>query len=471
MTELQSGSQKSPSSTIPPKNGLTYTKWGLVALFGFLLLGDFCFQFMEAVLPKIMPLQLDAAGASNLLKAGVIGSTSAFFNLALNPLISFKSDAMRTSWGRRRPILLWMTPFVCLALACIAFAPEIAVELRSMGLDRFLSGGILPKDPTMASLVVILALGTIIFEIFNFLMLPVFHYLFVDVVPDAYMGRFMALFRMVATAAAYIFNAWVFPFALSHTREIYLGSALLYGIGFFVMILMVKEGDYPPPVHRKATPFLDKVRLYIRECYTHSHYLLFNARNAFFSLSMAADMFLVFYITRSLNISLKDVGQVGAMCSLALLLLLYPFGVLADRFKPLRVSFAVMIVCLPMGLIDFFLIADRSSYFILGFLTFVLKGLIANLNLPFYASIPPQDRYGQFGSANQIVISLVMIVGTMCAGWFMDVITCQGDCPALYRYCFIWSFVFFAISTGFMFLFYRSWCRCGGPDHYVPPVT
>ena len=44
---------------------LTYSKAGLVSLFGWLLWGGVCFQLMEAVLTTLLPLQLRAIGATN----------------------------------------------------------------------------------------------------------------------------------------------------------------------------------------------------------------------------------------------------------------------------------------------------------------------------------------------------------------------------------------------------------------------
>jgi len=459
----------SEGSNLRCKNGIYYTRWGLVVLFAYLLLGDFCLQFMEAVVPSIMPLQLDAAGASNTIKAAVMGTSTAFFNMVLNPYISFKSDGMRTAWGRRRPILLLMTPFVCLALVLVAFAPEISRILQVLGLGKILHGGILPADPSMSLMVVALAFSVIVFQIFNYLMQPVFYYLFVDVVPDHYIGRFVALFRVVATMASLIFQSCIYSHAMTHTRAIYLGSAVLYAVGFLVMILKVKEGTYPPPVHGKIVSAWGKVRTYARECYSHRHYLLFYARNTFFVLSMAADMFLVFFLTKSLHISLADIGGLAAKSTLLLLILLYPFGILADRFKPLRVSLAMMLVALPMGLVSFFFITDLTTFLVLGFANNVLKGLVASLELPFYASVPPQDRYGQFGSANQLFISVFMIGGTLLAGVFMDWFTEGGARPEMYRYCYIWGFACFTTSTFFMYLLYLSWRKHGGPNDYIPP--
>ena len=459
------------NSSLPKKNGLAYTTRGLVVVFSYLLIGDFCLQFMEAVMPSIMPLQLDAAGASNTVKAAVLGTTSALFNLMLNPYISFKSDGMRTAWGRRRPILLCMTPVVCLALGLIAFAPEVAQGLRWAGLGGFLHGGLLPKDPSMAMMVVALAASVIIFQIFNNLMAPVFYYLFVDVVPDAYIGRFVACFRIVGTLAGYVFSMWVFPHAMTHTREIYLGAALLYGVGFIFMTLMVKEGTYPPPVHAQAVSPWAKVRVYVKECYSHKHYLLFNARNAFFSLSIASDIFIIFYLTKSLHISLDDIGKVGANAALVLLVLIYPSGYLADKFKPVRVSFAMMVLALPLGLINFFFITDRASFLVIGFASILIKGLVGGMDLPFYASIPPQERYGQFGSANQMVICLFLIPGSLLTGVIMDALTQGGTRPEMYRFIYLWGFVLFSISTVIMYFLYRSWRSHGGPDHYIPPTV
>ncbi len=84
------------------------------------------------------------------------------------------------------------------------------------------------------------------FQFFNLFVTSVYYYLFNDVVPEAFLARFMALFRMVGTAAGALFNAFVFRYAspirpdLSHFGHLYL-------IAFGVMCWRVKEGVYPPP--------------------------------------------------------------------------------------------------------------------------------------------------------------------------------------------------------------------------------
>jgi hypothetical protein len=51
----------------------------------------------------------------------------------------------------------------------------------------------------------------------------------------------------------------------------------------------------------------------------------------------------------------------------------------------------------------------------------------------------------------------------------MDWLTQNGTRPEMYRYCYLWGFVIFGISTFFMYLLYRSWRAHGGPHNYLPP--
>jgi len=53
---------------------LVYTRGGLVALFSWLLWGDFIFQLMETVEPKILPILLKGHGASDFQTALIAGS-------------------------------------------------------------------------------------------------------------------------------------------------------------------------------------------------------------------------------------------------------------------------------------------------------------------------------------------------------------------------------------------------------------
>ena len=48
----------------------------------------------------------------------------------------------------------------------------------------------------------------------------VYYYLFNDVVPAAFLGRFVALFGIVGSGAGFVFNLLVFPYAQTHDQTI-----------------------------------------------------------------------------------------------------------------------------------------------------------------------------------------------------------------------------------------------------------
>ena len=104
----------------------------------------------------------------------------------------------------------------------------------------------------------------------------VFYYLFAAVVPEKFMGRFMACFSIVGGAAGFCFNRYILGLADTHMAWIYTGVAVLYLISFMLMCWRVKEGEYPPPTDTaERTSMLASVKLYFRECFSLSFYRWF----------------------------------------------------------------------------------------------------------------------------------------------------------------------------------------------------
>ena len=219
---------------------LTYTKAGLFVLFAWLLWGDFCFTMMEAVVPTILPLKLKALGCSNTLMAVIMTAAPGVLNMTVCPYVSFKSDRYRSRWGRRIPFIIWTMPFLCASLALIGLSDDICGLLQRN--SEFL------RTFTPATITIVLvAVFLIMFQFFNMFVGSVFWYLFNDVVPAQFLARFMGLFRIVGTGAGAIYNFFVFKYAGSHMREIFVWAAVLYLVGFGMACLMIKEGQYPEP--------------------------------------------------------------------------------------------------------------------------------------------------------------------------------------------------------------------------------
>ncbi|WP_139196616.1 MFS transporter, partial [Curtobacterium sp. MMLR14_014] len=106
-----------PVSTV--KVGIGYQ----IALF----LGQFGL-FVALMAPVYVSMQLKAQALVGDDAANVIGSVlpiGAFGALIMNPLAGALSDRTRTRWGRRRPWLLSGVVVFAIALAWIAYSPDV----------------------------------------------------------------------------------------------------------------------------------------------------------------------------------------------------------------------------------------------------------------------------------------------------------------------------------------------------------
>jgi len=452
---------------------LYYTKVGLVMMFIWLLWGDFCFQIMEAVIPGILPLKLRSLGASNTQIAFMLTMIPAIFNTTICPGVSFYSDRFRSRFGRRIPFLMLATPFITLLLILIGFSDDIS---------NFLYVNIFAKTTVLPVSTITLALITIFivcFQFFNMFVSSVYFYLFNDVVPDKLLSRFLALFRIVGIGAVTVYHFFIFKHAETHTKEIFYGAALLYFVGFMLICLKVKEGEYPPPPAyiKNKSGLWGGIMTFLVECFSSLHYWYFFLAVACIQMSTSCNIFNIFYY-KSLGLSLEQVGRVNGWMCIVGVLLLYPAAVLSDRFHPVRTMLiAVALTVMATALNFIFLFTDfkvSTNYIILIAILFILSPvntLYAATEIPVYMKLLPKEKYGQYASATAIIRSLGMIMGGFLAGAFMDWLRyVYKDNNFYYRYVPVWSFTFLLFGVIFLLLLYRSWKRYGGQHNYVAPV-
>ena len=243
---------------------LTYTKVGLAVLFAWLLWGDFCVMLMEAVVPSILPLKLKSLDCPNWLMGVILSTIPSILNITICPYVSFKSDRYRSKWGRRIPFIVCTMPFLCISLMMLGWSDEITGLLQkySPALNQYA-----PATVTIALIMFFMAM----FQFFNMFVNSVFWYLFNDVVPPQFLSRFLGLLRVASTVATAFYNYFIFKYAESHMREIFIGAAILYLVGFGLMCAMVKEGEYPPieGEQDKDNKGWGGLKTFFRECFTH----------------------------------------------------------------------------------------------------------------------------------------------------------------------------------------------------------
>ena len=129
---------------------------------------------------------------------------------------------------------------------------------------------------------IILLVGTLIllYDLFNVFVNSVYWYLFRDMIPGSYLGRFMAAFAIVKALAEWIWQRFFFAKLETNTKQIYIGAAIMYLFGFGFMCLMVREGQYPPPKDiDPGKPLFERIAngivTYFTQCFSHPLYLTY----------------------------------------------------------------------------------------------------------------------------------------------------------------------------------------------------
>ena len=457
---------------------LEYTKRGLFLLFVYLLWGDFCFTIMESVFPQITPITMRNLGSSNFLISMVITTIPSIFNAVVCPWVSFKSDRHRSKSGRRIPFLLFPTPFVSLFLILIGLSPDIG---------KFLSHTVLHTThwSTTAIVLTLIAVFSAGFQYFNMFVGSVYYYLFNDVVPEELLGRFMSAFRLVGTVAGAVFNYFVFRYAESHMKWIFIGCGLLYFIAFTQMSLKVKEGEYPdPPEYVDGNKgVFSGLKSYFEECFSHKFYWYFILSTAAWELTYCISPFNVFLQQKSLGLSLFQIGKILSVAGIVTAVFVFPAGWISDKHHPLRTTLFAgigLVVLAPTRLIYLFHNFDPPTAYKLEFalqMILVPLGTIYMVsNLPMYMRVLPSERYGQFCSAQAMFRSVCVIIFGMLAGGFMDLMKkiCAGyHMPPFYYYKFVptWTWALQIISVLLTWRLYKYWKEYGGDESFVAPAV
>lgn len=452
---------------------LVYTKASLITLFLFLLWGDFCFTLMEIVVPSILPLKFNEIGAPNWALGLIMVTIPSIMAAGINPWISFRSDRFRSKWGRRIPFLIGATPFLVFFLVVLGYADPIGRWVHAS-----LLGG---RFSEMTVMIVVIGVFMICFQFFNLFITSVYYYLFNDVVPHAFLARFMALFRVVGTGAGAGYNFFVLKYAKTHMQEIFLVAGLLYLVAFIMMCWKVREGGYPPPAPYvgEQKGFRGALRTYATECFTHRFYWYIFLANACIAMTWASGSYALIYQTQYLGLDFAFIGKVAGVSGVVSIILLYPAGILADRAHPLRVLLIATILQAFVGPFSIIfamskptLAAEIVPWIYLG-LTVIglpIHTLYNAAELPTLMKLFPMDRYGQFCSANALVRSCALIVGGIACGTFLDLAKKLHPSPEYcYRFLPVWNVSFQIASAVFTFLLYREWKRLGGKENFKSP--
>ena len=275
------------------------------------------------------------------------------------------------------------------------------------------------------------------------------------------------------------YNFFIFGFAGSHMREILLGAAVLYLLGFGIACLMVKEGEYPPVEGESddSTRGMKAVMVFFNESFSHRFYWLKFIAGGFSAIGGAIAMFGLFF-NQEMGLSLDQIGKIAAVGSVAMMAAMSFMSIFVDRWHPLRIcTYGSVIWVLINAMLGVWLFVTLPSpYFFWLNLGNVVSGaflgaLLTVAGLPCDMRTFPQSRFGQFCSAQALLRSAFTVLAGIFAGVFIDFVRslCHGSDYA-YRFNFVWTTIFFGIGSMFLLKVYVEWNRLGGDKHFHPPA-
>ena len=439
---------------------LTYTAAGLVAIFFWLLFGDFAWSMRDRSVGPMASWYLESLKVSNLWFGLILSSFPAFVGMILGPVISVKSDRHRGRWGRRIPFLLVTTPLAAVGMLGIAWTPVLAQWIHG----RF------PEQNHTIVTVVSFGMFWAAFECATIAGAAIFGGLINDVVPPHLLGRFYGLFRAVSLIDGMIFNYWIMGKVPVYYTLILTVIGIFYGVTFMLVCFKVKEGDYPPPTPRDSqfakgpAVIWREIRQYARECFANPYYVSIFFMAMFANLAFSPVNIFALPYAKSLGMDMDTYGKYLALTYLISLCLAFFLGWLADAFHPLRVALAMLFGYLLVTVWASIFATTQSGFVIAWVLHGVLSGCFFTTAASLGQRLFPREKYSQFSSAAGLVSSAAFMSIGPLVGMIIDT---SGN---VYRYTFVTGAGLAVIGLTISIFVYRRFLELGGHQNYQAPL-
>ncbi len=479
MQQPQALGNEPASNRIFTVGTLVYTLSGVILLFCWLLFGDFALAMRDRSVGPLTEKFLLRYGADNNLKQILSLFLPTAIALVVSPIVSYKSDRYRSRWGRRTPFLLIPTPIAGLAMIGIAFSPQ-------MGTALYTAMGNTPPPGTSldaasgSTIIGVFSIFWTIFEVAVIVSASVFGGLINDVVPRPLMGRFFGLFRQISLFDGILFNAILFKHAEEHFTLMFALIGLLFGGGFTLMCLKVKEGTYPPPpqddLQRIGTQtgavawvfaflarFFGATLTYMRECFAQPYYLLCFAMLTLGVLTFRPINDFSIRYAAQLKMPDADYGNLVAFSYLVSLTVAFPLGTLVDRFHAIRLAIVSIALYAATAFYGAIFVNNSFSFGVALVAHTILSGTYFTCTASLMQALLPRSKFTQYASAGGIVSSVALLVFGLSSGRILDRL--QNN----YQLTFWAGLVFSILTLGVTLLVYRRFMALGGPADYVAP--
>jgi MFS family permease len=268
----------------------------------------------------------------------------------------------------------------------------------------------------------------------------------------------MALMKLAFALAGFLFNFYLMRYAKDYSHWIYTGIGLLFLLGFCILCLMVKEGQYPEPevLTKSNDPMLVRALSWLKGYFKDSFGILFFTMlflgTALHQVSTACrSIFNLLFATKDLGLTEGQFGQIMGIGSLISLAVIFICGMLMNKLKAIRIYIGSGYLIIALNIFGYFFVKDYITFYIVGVLIVIIYSIQNLCNVPMFADLFPKNKFGQFSSANAMINSLLMIVANFGGGLAIDYFG--------YRFIFIWDTIFTSLATIILLYVYFKWRR------------
>lgn len=366
------------------------------------------FGSVEQITNNLIPITCRHFTDNAFIIAAIL-ATNRLFGFLVQPYVCWKSDYVRSRWGRRRPFFLFGLPLTILFLLAVG-----ALPLLITGDARH----------TMATLALVITVNVLLQAVVD-VNWGSLEPLYADTFRQEQLGRASSI-RQIATQSVNLVMVY-FVLGWADLNEIYpyLFSALCVLGAFLLMAFVIREqpAGAPPPVTRYSP--VEHLGL-LRQS-DHAKLAFVCAAN----LVLPATFFLFtsLYVTDTLGLTKAELGRSQALGPFLTIGLALPTGWLVDRYGPkwiMAVGFALYAIAFS-GLAFF----TTGFWSLFAFMTVIGVAQVVAL-MPMTAMVfqyaSAQER-GQLFGLVQFTRAFSAFVMTLVLGWAVQLTVSHDPTP------------------------------------------
>lgn len=272
------------------------------------------FSSVELITNNLIPITCRHFTDNAFIIAAIL-ATNRLFGFVVQPYVCWKSDYVRTRYGRRRPFFLVGLPLTIVSLLLVGLLPFVITG---------------DARHTMAALAVVVIVNVFMQAVVD-INWGSLEPLYADTFHQEQLGRASSIRQIAGQLVNLVMVAYVLGWADLNEFYPYLFSAACVGFALCLMIFVIREqpaGDPPPAVrYNPAAHFslLTQNRDYAKLAFICAANLV---------LPAALFLFTPLYVTDTLGLSKGDLGRVQVAGPFLNIALAFPIGWLVDYLGP-----------------------------------------------------------------------------------------------------------------------------------------